>query len=141
MLNGNWGNASYRLPKIHNLWLQWIVLYWNKTLTPATLCILVCLHVYKHFCMLLINTGKSINSLIVGAEPTINDKSVNMKACVTSGYQANCSCSREIDIQIRNCTTFFVYNLTATPTCPERFCFGKTNFAKSVLILTRIWIE
>lgn len=65
-----------------------------------------------------------------GKEPIINDKSVNMKACVTSGYQTNCSCSREIDIQVRNCSTFLVYNLTATPTCPERFCFGNSGKCK-----------
>lgn len=83
----------------------------------------------------------SINPLIAGKEPTINDKSVSMKACVTSGYQANCSCSREIDIQVRNCSTFLVYNLTATPTCPERFCFGGTNCTKQVLIFIIIQIE
>lgn len=65
-----------------------------------------------------------------GKEPTLNDKSVSMKACVTSGYQANCSCSREIDIQVRNCSKFLVYNLTATPTCPGRFCFGNTGECK-----------
>lgn len=82
----------------------------------------------------------NINSYIAGKEPTTNDKSVNMKACVTSGYQTNCSCSREIDIQVRNCSTFLVYNLTATPTCPERFCFGGTNVTKlaDVLRITQI---
>lgn len=35
-------------------------------------------------------------------EPTISDKSVSRKVCVTSGYQTNCSCVRQIDIQLRN---------------------------------------
>lgn len=80
--------------------------------------------------------GININSWITGKEPIINDKSVNMKACVTSGYQTNCSCCREIDIQVRNCSTFLVYNLTATPTCPERFCFGGTNVTKFINLLS-----
>lgn len=83
----------------------------------------------------------NINSLIAGKEPTINDKSVSMKACVTAGYQTNCSCNREIEIQVRNCSTFLVYNLTATPTCPERFCFGGTNFSKLVIVLSITKIE
>ena len=62
-----------------------------------------------------------------GNEPTIDDKTTNMKACVNSGFTETCSCNKQIDIQVRNCSSYFVYNLTATSSCPERYCFGKSE--------------
>lgn len=59
-----------------------------------------------------------------GAEPTLADKTVDMKACVTVGKSGACSCDMEIDIQVRNCSSYLVYNLSSTPSCPQRYCFG-----------------
>lgn len=59
-----------------------------------------------------------------GAEPTLGDKTVHMKACVTVGKSGACSCDMEIDIQVRNCSSYLVYNLSSTPSCPQRYCFG-----------------
>nr|XP_022297908.1 uncharacterized protein LOC111107161 [Crassostrea virginica] len=67
-----------------------------------------------------------------GNEPTIDDKTTNMKACVNTGITETCSCNKQIDIQIRNCSSFFVYNLTATSSCPERYCFGDTGNCKTM---------
>ncbi|XP_011415313.3 uromodulin [Magallana gigas] len=62
-----------------------------------------------------------------GAEPTLADKTVDMKACVTVGKSGACSCDMEIDIQVRNCSSYLVYNLSSTPSCPQRYCFGHTG--------------
>ncbi|XP_062621128.1 uromodulin-like [Saccostrea cucullata] len=62
-----------------------------------------------------------------GLGPSLTDKTVDMKACVNLGKTNKCSCDREIDIQVRNCSSFLVYNLTSTPNCPERYCFGNTG--------------
>lgn len=59
-----------------------------------------------------------------GAEPTLADKTVDMKACVTVAKSGACSCDMEIDIQVRNCSSYLVYNLSSTPSCPQRYCFG-----------------
>lgn len=34
-------------------------------------------------------------------------------------------CSRHHYIKIRNCGTFFVYELTPLNSCPSAYCFGK----------------
>lgn len=34
-------------------------------------------------------------------------------------------CSRQHNIKIRNCGTFFVYELKSLNSCPSAYCFGK----------------
>ncbi|CAC5392587.1 unnamed protein product [Mytilus coruscus] len=46
----------------------------------------------------------------------------NVTAC-TASYTGDC-CSHPMDIQIKNCSSFLVYNLAAVTTCPKRYCFG-----------------
>lgn len=60
---------------------------------------------------------------IKGKEPTIADRYVTRRACVNQGN--SCQCAKWYNIEIRNCTTHLVYNLTSTSGCPERYCFGE----------------
>ncbi|XP_071126275.1 uncharacterized protein [Mytilus edulis] len=46
----------------------------------------------------------------------------NVTAC-TASYSGDC-CSHPMDIQIKNCSSFLVYNLVAVSSCPQRYCFG-----------------
>nr|XP_022298867.1 uncharacterized protein LOC111107801 isoform X1 [Crassostrea virginica] len=62
-----------------------------------------------------------------GLEPSLADKTVDMKACVNFGRTSMCSCDEEIDIQVRNCSSYLVYNLNATSKCPQRYCFGNSG--------------
>ncbi|XP_062613463.1 uncharacterized protein LOC134275223 [Saccostrea cucullata] len=57
-----------------------------------------------------------------GNEPTVDDKYVTRRACVNQG--SSCQCTKSYNIEIRNCSTYLVYNLTSTSECPERYCFG-----------------
>lgn len=63
-----------------------------------------------------------------GSEPAITDKVVSRKACVNDGNM--CTCSRFYNIQLRNCSTYIVYNLTSVQSCPERYCFGTEGNCK-----------
>lgn len=77
-----------------------------------------------------------------GTEPTLAEKTVDMKACVTMGKSEACSCDMEIDIQVRNCSSYLVYNLSSTPICPQRYCFGNTGQCHTdVNDSTSIWRE
>lgn len=63
-----------------------------------------------------------------GSEPAISDKVVSRKACVNDGNM--CTCTKFYNIQLRNCSTYIVYNLTSAQTCPERYCFGTEGTCK-----------
>ncbi|XP_062569509.1 uncharacterized protein LOC134231560 [Saccostrea cucullata] len=65
-----------------------------------------------------------------GREPSIEDKVADLKACVSTGKGHNCTCSKEYNIQVKNCTTYLVYNLSSTQGCPERYCFGSSGECK-----------
>lgn len=58
-----------------------------------------------------------------------------MKACVNFGRTSMCSCDEEIDIQVRNCSSYLVYNLNATSKCPQRYCFGNIF----ILLFVHFW--
>ncbi|XP_078321931.1 uromodulin-like isoform X2 [Crassostrea virginica] len=64
-----------------------------------------------------------------GSEPTLPEKVVSRKACVSNDNA--CGCIKFYNIEIRNCSTFLVYNLTSTSSCPERFCFGTDGECRS----------
>ncbi|XP_061171267.1 oncoprotein-induced transcript 3 protein-like [Saccostrea echinata] len=53
--------------------------------------------------------------------PNIGDLVITKKLCKT-GF-SDC-CSKEYDIQIKNCGSFYVYCIPALDACPERICFG-----------------
>lgn len=65
-----------------------------------------------------------------GTEPNVFDKVVSRKACVSDGNM--CICSKFYNIQIRNCSSYLVYNLTSTASCPERYCFGSEGVCKKI---------
>lgn len=73
--------------------------------------------------------------LFVGSEPTVADKVVSRKVCVNSGN--TCRCDKFYNIHIRNCSTYLVYNLTSTTSCPERYCFGMFKTFKSIQLMSK----
>lgn len=48
---------------------------------------------------------------------------LNATAC-TSSLNGDC-CSLSYEIQIKNCSEFYVYNLVPVMGCPQSYCFGK----------------
>ncbi|VDI76668.1 Hypothetical predicted protein [Mytilus galloprovincialis] len=46
----------------------------------------------------------------------------NVTACA-SDYNDNC-CANSYDIQVKNCSGYYVYNLVPTKSCPQAYCFG-----------------
>ena len=66
--------------------------------------------------------GTDLTGWMNGAHPTVDEGVVSRKVCF-SGYQ-NC-CYRHIMINVRNCSSFFVYRLKPVQVCHSRYC-GKS---------------
>lgn len=47
----------------------------------------------------------------------------NLTAC-SAHFDGNC-CKSKYQIQVKNCTGFYVYKLVPTSACPQAYCFGK----------------
>ena len=54
-----------------------------------------------------------------GAHPRVTDGKVSRQVCFHWG--SNC-CRWSVNIQVRNCGSFYVYYLSGTPACNLRFC-------------------
>ena len=68
--------------------------------------------------------GTDLPGWMDGARPTVDEGVVSRKVCF-SGYQ-NC-CYRHIMINVRNCSSFFVYRLKPVQVCHSRYCGGKAR--------------
>ena len=66
--------------------------------------------------------GTTLPGWMDGAHPTVDEGVVSRKVCF-SGYH-NC-CYHNIMIDVRNCSSFFVYRLKPIPVCASRYC-GKS---------------
>lgn len=56
---------------------------------------------------------------LVGAHPTFAEGTVTRQVCYT--WSTNC-CLLSNNIRVRNCGSFYVYELRATPDCKFRYC-------------------
>lgn len=65
-------------------------------------------------------TGYSI--WLNGTYP-VDGETANVTACASDFNHENC-CYKSYDIQIKNCSTFYVYNLVPVIGCPQSYCFG-----------------
>ncbi|XP_061165138.1 von Willebrand factor D and EGF domain-containing protein-like [Saccostrea echinata] len=74
------------------------------------------------FCVRQNHCGTQFPIWMNGSEPSIIEKVVTRKACVTNGNV--CNCEKSYEISVRNCTNFLAYKLKSTSVCPERYCFG-----------------
>lgn len=79
-------------------------------------------------CVNMLSCGTTYPIWLNGTYPEIDDKTVERIACVSSSPHRSC-CEKSYDIKLRNCSSFFVYQLqhTLQLNCPERYCFGKTS--------------
>ena len=66
--------------------------------------------------------GTDVPEWMDGAHPTVDEGVVSRKVCF-SGYH-NC-CYRNVMINVRNCSSFFVYRLKPVSYCNSRYC-GKS---------------
>ena len=66
--------------------------------------------------------GTDLPGWMDGAHPTVDEGVVSRNVCF-SGYR-NC-CYRNVTINVRNCSSFFVYRLKSLSYCNSRYC-GKS---------------
>lgn len=55
-----------------------------------------------------------------GSYPTTSENISKRKVCV---HGLDSCCQKTYDIEVKNCTTFLVFNLTKTDSCEEGYCF------------------
>ncbi|WAR19178.1 UROM-like protein [Mya arenaria] len=61
-----------------------------------------------------------LNHPPVGSFPSVRDDIVNRTICIK---QASDVCSKTVEIRLKNCSDFYVYNLTPLPDCTSVYCF------------------
>ena len=66
--------------------------------------------------------GTDLPGWMDGAHPTVDEGVVSRKVCFSGYYEC---CYRHIMINVRNCSSFFVYRLKPVSICPCRYC-GKS---------------
>ncbi|XP_078062216.1 uncharacterized protein LOC144488067, partial [Mustelus asterias] len=59
-----------------------------------------------------------------GSHPTLEQGEVNRTVCFT---EKNNECKWEREIKIKNCNSYFVYELKPTPGCEAAYCTGKST--------------
>ena len=71
-------------------------------------------------CVQMNHCGAIFPGWLSGGHPAVADGTVVRKVCLTS--RQGC-CGRSIYISVRNCSGFYVYNLTSL-SCHSRYCAG-----------------
>jgi len=71
-------------------------------------------------------------NLASGSLPSVDDGIVSRQACLKQGPDC---CSVHVDIEVKNCDGFFVYNLARIPDCYSVYCFGKRTLLSKLLFL------
>ena len=66
--------------------------------------------------------GTNLPGWMDGAHPTVDEGVVSRKVCFHGFYDC---CYRHIMINVRNCSSFFVYRLKPVQYCNSRYC-GKS---------------
>ena len=59
-----------------------------------------------------------------GSHPTAQDGIVQRQLCANLGTTDTC-CETSLNIDVKNCGNYYVYNLYPTPFCPAAHCTGK----------------
>ena len=77
-------------------------------------------------CPPVLRCGTDLPGWMDGAHPTVDEGVVSRKVCF-HGF-GNC-CFHNIMIDVRNCSSFFVYRLKPIPVCASRYC-GKSERLK-----------
>ena len=63
--------------------------------------------------------GTTYPGWLNGIHPTVADGEVNREVCFT--VNPNCCADRK-HIRVKNCSSYYVYKLDATPGCDRRYC-------------------
>ena len=72
---------------------------------------------------------------LVGGHPEVQDGTVRRQVCF--GWQSN-SCVRDVQISVRNCGSFYVYELATLGFCKLRYCTDPASSWVSSLICGRL---
>ena len=64
-----------------------------------------------------------------GHHPATAGETINGKVCFTGGSN---TCKRETQIQIKHCTSYYLYFLFDTPVCNLRYCSTSTTLIGNV---------
>ena len=62
--------------------------------------------------------GTHMPGWLKGSHPTVADGQVSRRVCFNYGR----CCDWKTDIFVRNCSSYYVYYLSGTPTCYARYC-------------------
>ena len=68
-------------------------------------------------CVKMCHCGASYPGWLTGGHPSVEDGAVVRKVCFVGGLGC---CAASVYISVRNCSGFYVYNLTSIPTCYYR---------------------
>ena len=82
------------------------------------------------FCVPRYLCGTRVTGWLNGTHPRVHEGVVSRQVCF---HDSNC-CWRRINIRIRNCGGFYVYELKAPPDCPMRYCGGPSNLTSRLRI-------
>ena len=87
-------------------------------------------------CVLRYRCGTKKPGWLSGAHPTVGEGVVIRKVCYSEEYKC---CNWFQKIKMKNCGTFYVYELHKPPICPLRYCgnagTGKLNFVGFFIFL------
>ena len=81
--------------------------------------------------------GTHATGWLNGAHPTVNESKVTRKA--SFHHKSNC-CFWSIDIEVRNCGDFYVYNINKTPSCSLGYCGSDWTSSGHVRYL-QLWLN
>ena len=63
--------------------------------------------------------GTVLSGWLQGGHPTLADGEVSSEVCFTRG--GDC-CKKSIDINVKDCGSYFIYKLRKPPACALRYC-------------------
>ena len=63
--------------------------------------------------------GAAYSGWLYGTHPTVGDGEVSKDVCFTSLLKG---CLGKIKISVKNCSSYYIYNLRQPPLCESRYC-------------------
>ena len=63
--------------------------------------------------------GAVFSGWLKGGHPTLADGEVSSEVCFTRG--GDC-CKKSMDIKVKDCGSYFIYELLKVPICEGRYC-------------------
>ena len=86
------------------------------------ICFIIAESAIQLYCRKIIYNFKFCIIYPLGTLPHITEGEVNRKACIST--MESC-CYLALDIKVKNCGNYRVYDLKKTPGCQMGYCFGK----------------